>query len=78
MNTHNLVANCQFGNVQQPYCHQVSQVAFRAEFTSGPVPAAWVGWEEVNWFIRTCSMYADAMLYHFCKEGSGMWGFDEA
>jgi len=48
LNTHIWETNYQFRNFERRYCHQVTQVAFRAEMASDLVSAVSGGWAEVH------------------------------
>ena len=74
MNTHNGVANCQFGKIELPYIHRVAQVALRAEVASVQVSAGCVGRVELHLCLSSSSGSGDSLQCRYCKEDIRLFG----
>jgi len=77
-NTYIRPAYWRFQKVELCKCYRLGRVACRAEVESALVSALCIGRVEVHLFLCVSIVSADTLQCHFGKEGSRIFGFDEA
>jgi hypothetical protein len=77
-NTYIRPANWKLQQVELWKCYRLRRVGCRAEVESALEPALGIGQVGVHLFLCISSVSADSLRFHFGKEGSQRFGFDEA
>jgi hypothetical protein len=72
------LAYSRFDMIELPKCYRLGRVACQAEVESALESALCVGQVEVHLFLCVSSMSVDSLWCHSGKEGTRIFGFDEA